>query len=133
MIDEILRNGSLGGMALLFFGVFVIGHLSANSKTRMAESENFENEVAFRFGIDSNRFPLTFAANGFLGIAATFWLPIYTALISSFWAGLIVFVGQLFLAAFLSMIINNQGYYIFWRIGPFVTTAGFVLSIKSLF
>ena len=133
MIDQILSEGSLGGMILLFFGIFVFGHISGNTKTRMADAENFENEVALKFGIDSESHPFTHSANAFLGIAATFWLPIYTWIISSFWAGLIVFICQLFMATFLSMIINGQAYYMLWRIAPIMTITGFALTTKSLF
>lgn len=132
MIDEVLNEGSLGGMILLLFGIFVFGHISGNTKTRLADAENFEIEFALKFGIDSNAYPLTYPVNAFLGIAATVWLPIYTWLISSFWAGLIVFFGQLFTVTLLSMAVNARAYYMFWRISPFVTITGFILTIKSL-
>jgi hypothetical protein len=123
MFEELIKSGSIVG----------IGHISANTKTKMADSKNFESEVSIKFGIDSNRYPLTYSLNAFLGIAATFWLPIYSWICSTFWAAIVVFVGQLCLASFLSMIINQQGYYIFWRIAPLITLTGFVLTITSLF
>lgn len=131
MIEQILNTGSVWGVALLFIAVYLVGNI-ANTSTKMSEGYKFQKEVMSKFGIDTFKYPFTFKINKFLGIVATFWLPIYVWVISFFWAGLIVFFGQLFLVAFLSRLISSKGYFILWRLGPLSSSIGFILTISSL-
>lgn len=45
MIDQILSEGSLEGMILLFFGIFVLGHISGNTKQEWQTQKTLKTKL----------------------------------------------------------------------------------------
>jgi hypothetical protein len=131
-MDNLIQNGSIVGIALLFVNMAVFSQISSRTKAQRGDYDTMDQELNQWLG-DASKNPILNFVVALTGGGATIWLPIYVGLWEGVWYGLASFVAFLFLSTFLgNLIFKTKLFPTVFSICAFTGVIGLYLTIASL-
>jgi hypothetical protein len=131
-MDNLIQNGSIVGIALLFINMAVFSQISSRTKAQRGDYDTMDQELNQWLGDASKNQVLNFVV-ALTGGGSIIWLPIYVGLWEGIWYGLASFVVFLFLSTFLgSLIFKTKLFPTVFSICGFTGVIGLYLTIASL-
>ena len=131
-MENLIQNGSVIGIILLFLNMAVFSQISSRTKAKRGDTKMMHDELEQWLGNESKNEVLNLVV-AFLGLGATIWLPIYIGLLAGVWYGLASFIVLLFLSTILGNFLFKFAWFRFlYSICSFTGAFGLYLTIVSL-